>query len=252
MMTERELIKKEIVAVLGGNLVDIQLDSDTIETNISLAFSKYRQRSSNSVEEAFAFLTFQPGVNEYTLPSETVDVRQIYRRRFGTAGISDGDSTSGEQFDPFSLSFANIFLLEAGSLGGLLTYNLYNQYLDLAATMFGSNVNFTWNTRTKRLQIMRTPQDHEEVLIWVFKKISDDEILNDPQSRMWIFEMALAYCKMTLGNAYEQYTSLAGPNGSVTLNGTQLKAEAALAMERLEKEIREFIDGGTPLSFIVG
>lgn len=251
-MSERELIKKEILVTLGGNLVDIQLDSDTIETNISLAFAKYRQRSSNAEEEAYAFLTLQPGINEYTLPSDTIDVQQIFRRRFGVAGVSDGDAYTGEQFDPFSISFANIFLLEAGSLGGLLTYNLYNQYLDTASVMFGGNINFTWNTRNKKLQIMRAPRDHEEVLLWIRKRVDDDSILNDECSRMWIFEASLAYCKMTLGNAYEQYTSLAGPQGSVTLNGTQLKAEAMLALERLEKEIREYIDGGMPLGVIVG
>lgn len=248
----REKLRTKIPTSMGGNLIDIPLDTETLDYAIDRALDKYKQKSSNSVEEAYTFLKIIPDKNEYILPEETIEVRRIFRQRFGTGNDGVGDGSGGVQFDPFDIAFTNLYLLQASSMGGLLTYNLYNQYLNTANVMFGGNMNFTWNQETRKLQLIRDPRAYEEILLWVYKYKTENQLLANLYSKMWIFEASIAYTKMAIGNAYEQYPNLAGPQGGVQLNGAQLKAEATAELDRLEKAIGNYEDGGTPGFFVIG
>ena len=249
--TLKEQLREEVIALLGGGMQDLDIDPKSVTTAINLAFKRYRQKSSNALEEAYTFLTIHPDINEYILPSETIEVREIFRRRMGTGGIGDG-SSGGMQFDPFDLAFTNLYLLQAGSQGGLLTFNLYNQYLNTASVMFGGKLDFTWNTVSKKLQIIRMPGDREEVLLWVYKQISDEVILSNPYSNMWMIEAAVAYSKQMIGESREMYGQLAGPQGGIQLNGSAMKAEAAQTLKDLDVQLANYADGGQPLGFLKG
>ena len=243
----KEQLREKVEALLGGGMQDLDVDPKSITTAINLAFKRYRQKSSNALEEAYTFLTIHPDINEYILPSETIEVREIYPSfRMGTSGIGEG-SSGGMQFDPFDLAFTNLYLLQAGSQGGLLTFNLYNQYLNTASIMFGGKLDFTWNTVSKKLQIVRMPSDREEVLLWVFKYINDEVILANTYSNMWLVEASVAYAKQMIGEAREMYSQLAVPQGGIQLNGAAMKAEAAQTLKDLDVQLANFADGGTPL-----
>ena len=248
--TLKDQLRQDVLALLGGGMQDLEIDNDSITTAINLAFRRYRQRSSNAVEEAYSFITVEAGINEYILPSETIEVRSVLRRRMGTGGGIG--ASGGAQFDPFDIAFTNLYLLQAGSSGGLLTFNLYNQYLNTAAVMFGANVDFIWNTVSKKLQIVRNPEATEEMMLRIYKYIDDESILANTYSNMWIVDASLAYAKKMIGEAREMYSSLAGPQGGITLNGTQMKAEAEAILKELDEQIRLMVDGSTPLGVIKG
>lgn len=248
---EREKLKEQIRLALGGGMVNVEIDTDTLNYAIDRSFGKFRQRSSNSVQEAYSFLTVEPEINEYTLPKEVVEVREVYRRRMGTGGVSDG-TNGGIQYDPFDIAFTNLYLLQASSMGGLLTFNLYNQYLDAASLMFGGKYNFSWNPVSKVLQIVRAPRDREEVLLSIYTYEPEESILANPYANMLILELSIAYAKLALGEAREKFASLAGPQGGVQLNGGALKAEALAELVRLDDMIKTYGDGGTPLGFYIG
>ena len=55
-----------------------------------------------------------------------------------------------------------------------------------------------------------------------------------------------------LGEARGKFNTIAGPQGGTTLNGDALKNEGTAEMERLESEIGNFAEGGTPHSFVIG
>ena len=78
--TERQKIVEYVQAMLGAGMVDVELDPVHYNTAIDRALNKFRQRSTNAVEESYGFLTLQVDVNEYTLPKEVMNVRQLYRR----------------------------------------------------------------------------------------------------------------------------------------------------------------------------
>lgn len=247
--TNREKLIKTIETFLGGALVDVELDKNSYDEIIDSALSYYRQRSENSVEESYLFMTFERGKNDYELPNEVIEVRKILRRGFG---LTSNNSENG-QFDPFDLAFTNMYVLTDPSLGGLATYDFYAQNMEVAGRLFGYEINYSWNEATKRLKIVRNLRAHsEEVALWIYNYKPEEELLNDTYAYPWIRKYALAEAKMVLGQAYEKFASLPGPNGSVSLNGAQLKSEAVQEKADLEDQLRKYADGGRPLGFIMG
>ena len=97
--TERQKIVEYVQAMLGSGMVEVELDPIHYTTAIDRALNKFRQRSTNAVEESYGFLTLQVDVNEYTLPKEVMNVRQLFRRSIGSrSGGGDG----GTLFEPFN------------------------------------------------------------------------------------------------------------------------------------------------------
>jgi hypothetical protein len=92
----------------------------------------------------------------------------------------------------------------------------------------------------------------ETVLLWCYNKKPDSMIFNDDRILPWIQDYALALCKHMLGEAREKFAQIAGPQGGTQLNGAALKTEAKAEMEALEDELKRFIDGSQPYTWITG
>ena len=55
-----------------------------------------------------------------------------------------------------------------------------------------------------------------------------------------------------IGEARGKFNTIAGPQGGTTLNGAELKQQGMQEMEKLEAEIGNYSEGGTPHSFVIG
>lgn len=246
---ERQKVIDYIKTFLGDGMVDVELDPAHYTIAIDKALARYRQRSPNSTEESFGFVTLQVDKNEYFLPQEVMEVRQIFRRSIGSrSGGGDG----GSLFEPFNLAYSNTYLLSSSNMGGLATYFAFASYQNLVGTMFGSFINFTYNPTNKKLTIMQRPRTEESVLIWMYNYRPDFNLLQDYQAGLWIKDYALANAKIMLGEAREKYQTIAGPQSGTSLNGTQLKSEGAAMIEKLDLELTNYIPGGTPLAWVRG
>lgn len=246
---EREKVVEYIKAMLGSGMIDLDLDPVHYNTAIDRALNKYRQRSSNAVEESFGFLTIQVDTNDYVLPKEVMSVRQLFRRSIGSrTGGGDG----GSLFEPFNLAYSNTYLLASTNMGGLATYYAFASYQKQVGKMFGTDINFTFNKTTKLLTIMQRPRASEEVLVWMHNYRPDFNLLVDPYASQWLRDYSLAVCKIMLGEARELFSSIASPQGATTLNGTAMKAEGKAEMDLLEQDLINYKDGGTPSTFIIG
>ena len=246
---------------LGDQIVDVEADKEHYEMGINQAMLRYRQRSSNSVEESYAFLDLKPETQEYILPNTIMNVRQIFRR-----GIGSVSGTTASQFEPFSSGYLNTYMLVAGRVGGLTNYELFVDYQKLAMTMFGGFMNFTWNRITKKLTIVRKMPfgyaghtgnnndsfQFESVLLWIDNYKPDIMLLNDHMTFPWIQDYALALVMISIGQAREKFATIAGPQGGTALNGTALKQEGKEMLEQLDDEIKRYIDGGQPLTWVQG
>lgn len=250
MATLAELKKETFDYVrfsLGDQMVDVELDPEHYENALKQAFLKYRQRSSNSVEESFSFLQLTQEVNTYTLPTEVISVKQIYRRGISTS------STSSTQFEPFEAGFLNLYLLQSGRVGGFLNYELFSQFQELNMRMFGGYMNFKFNKVNRELMLFRNPRNSDEtILLHTYNYKPDVTLLSDYMALPWIRDYTLGLCKMSLGEAREKFATIAGPQGGTSLNGTALKAEGKELLDKLEADIANYIDGGAPLGFIIG
>lgn len=252
-MTENENERQKIVdyckTMLGDGMIDVELDPVHYNTAIDRALNKFRQRSSNAVEESYAFLTIEVDRNDYTLPQEVMQVRQIFRRSIGSRS---GGGQGGTLFEPFNLAYSNTYLLTATNMGGLATYYAFASYQKQVGKMFGSEINFTFNRTTKKLTLMQRPRSEEEVLLWVYNYRPDFNLMQDTFANQWLKDYSLATCKIMLGEAREKFAQIASPQGGTQLNGAALKGEGKAEIETLEMDLVNYKDGGTPLTFVIG
>lgn len=93
---------------------------------------------------------------------------------------------------------------------------------------------------------------YETVLLWVYNRKPDSMLFNDERIYPWIADYALATAKDMLGQAREKFAQIAGPQGGTQLNGAALKSEAKAEMDALEEELKRFIDGSQPYTWITG
>jgi hypothetical protein len=238
-----------VTAMLGGGMIDLELDPIHYETALDRALNKYRQRGDSSVEESYMFLTLEINVNTYTLPKEVVSVRELFRRSIGSrSGGGDG----GTLFEPFNMAYTNTYLLSSSNMGGLLTYEMFAQYQELVGRMFGSYINYNYNQSTRKLTITQRPNSQEQILVWTYNYRPDFVILEDIHANQWIKDYTLATCKMMIGEAREKFSQIAGPQGGGSLNGTAIKGEAKADIEKLETELMQQVTGGSGYTFIIG
>jgi hypothetical protein len=252
-MTENEQERQKVIdyckLMLADGIVDVELDPSHYNIAIDRALNKFRQRSSNAIEESFGFLTLQVDQNDYILPKEVIQVRQLFRRSIGSrSGGGDG----GTIFEPFNLAYSNTYLLTSTHMGGLATYYAFASYQKMVGKMFGSEINFSYNKTTKMLTLMQRPRAEEEVLVWQYNYRPDFNLLQDPYASQWLRDYSLATCKIILGEAYEKFGQIASPQGGTTLKGTALKSEGKAELDILEQDLINYKAGDVPLSFIIG
>ena len=175
-------------------------------------------------------------------------MRQIYRRTFG-----DSTGPFASNFDPFSQASLNVYLMNFNVAGGLATYEFYSDYVKMAGRMFGAYMNYTFNPVTKKLQLIRDPKGTgESVLMWTYNLKPEFNLLSDFQIQQWLRDYMVANCKMIIGEAREKFAQIAGPQGGSTLNGTAMKSEAQVQMDSLIDDLKRYVDGSQPLSFVIG
>lgn len=247
--TSKQSVYDYCKTMLGDGMIDVELDPQHYETALNRALAVFRQRSDNAVEESYCYLTLIQDQNEYILPKEIQQVRQIFRR---SVGSRSGNGTGGTVFEPFNLAYTNTYLLSSTNMGGLLTYELFAQYQELVGKMFGSFINFTFHPQSRKLIIHQRPRGEESVMLMAYNTKPDFAIINDTYSGQWIKDYALANCKMMLGQARELFSQIAGPAGGSSLNGAAMKAEATSEMEKLIDDLMKLVPGGSGYTWIIG
>jgi len=253
-MSELQTAQQEIFDYvknnLGEGMIDVELDPKHYQTALTRAVDRYRQRSSNATEESYSFLELKENQNKYILPDEIINVRQVGRR---TVGSRTEGGQGGTLFEPFNLAYTNTYLLRAGATGGLATYFAFASYQELVGKMFGSFIQFHYDNATKTLTITQRPRaDSETVVLHCDNFRPDITLFRDIYSKPWLRDYTLAVCKTMLGEARGKFNTIAGPQGGTTLNGDVLKQEGQSEMERLEQEINNYQEGGSPYSFVIG
>jgi len=233
---------------LGDGIIDLELDAEHYEAAYRSTVGTYRQRAQNAYEESYTFMELVTNVNIYELPQEVYSVRQIFRRTFG-----DSTGPFASNFDPFSQASLNVYLMNFNVAGGLATFDFYSQYVELAGRMFGAYMNYTFNPVTKKLQLVRDPKGTgEAVLLWTYNYKPEFNMLSDPLISQWMRNYMTGNCKLIIGEAREKFGTIAGPQGGGTLNGTAMKAEGLAIMEKSVEELKNYVDGSQPLSWVIG
>jgi hypothetical protein len=236
---------KEMELRLGGGMVDVELDPEHYELAIKKSLQKYRQRAENSVEESFVYLDLIEDVNEYTLPAEIVEVKDIYRR---TTGISSG---TGNDIEPFQAAYLNTYLLGSGT-GDLASYDFLFQRRETMGRLFGAELMFTWRPQDHKLFIQRKIKANDSVYLHVYNYRPDESIIEDVYAGPWVRDYAMAHAKLILAEARGKFSQIAGPQGGTTMNADQLRTDAQQEIDKLEQELTLYNDGSAGLGFVIG
>ena len=249
---ERNKVFEYVMHMLGGSMVDIDLDPRDYEIALDRALSRYRQRCAHSLEESYSFLELIQDQNEYRLPDEVIEVQSVFRR---SVGSRSGMGAGGSIFEPFTVAWTNSYLLSGSMMGGIATYHYFAQYQELVGKMFGAFIEFSWNAQSHRLTILQRPYAQgEQILLKTHNYRPDFSLLTDIYAAQWLRDYTLATCKLILGEARAKYSSIAGPSQAITLNGNELKTAATQELEKLDKELDLHMAGfGNSLyTFIIG
>ena len=250
MPKQRNKVKNDVIKqirlLLGDGMIDIELDPEHYDLSVDIALQKIRQRSENAVEEDFYTIELKKDVAEYTLPEEITEVKKVWHRSFGH-GIS-----AGVDMDPFELAYANSYFFMNNHVGGISTYELFSQYRETLNRIAATDIQFIWNPVTHKIKLLRKMRADEIVLLHVYLERPDDQLLTDPYLKSWMRDYSLAYCKKMIGEARSKFSTLPGAQGGVSLNGDVLKADAAADIEKLETELKLYIDGSAPLGVMIG
>ena len=119
--------------------------------------------------------------------------------------------------------------------------------------MFGGYLNYTFEPATKKLTIVRKIRSKgEDVLLWVYNYKPDVQLLTDIRCKSWLYDYTLARSKYMLGEARTKFATIAGPSGGTTLNGDSLKNEAQVEIDQLIEDLRNYVDGSKPLTWMIG
>lgn len=255
MQTAKQKLIHEIQLRLGDGIIDLEPDPEHYDLAVQYALDRYRQRSSNALEESFIFMDIQPDVAVYHLPSEVQEVLKLYRR-----GSGNGNN-QGMGIDPFNQAFINNMYMignpsgggmQSGGTGFLATYELSMQFQKQVGTMFGREVMFTWNAQSKKLTLHRKFTTREEILLWVYNDKPDDMIISDRMAKPWIRAYAVAQAKLIIGEARSKFAQIAGPQGGSSLNGDAMKTEGQAEIDRLEIELTNLVDQNHGYGFVIG
>jgi hypothetical protein len=249
-LIERNKVFDYVRAMLGDGMIEVELDPIHYETALDRALNRFRQRSSNAVEESYSFLELIQDQNEYRLPDEIIEVQSVFRRAIGSrSGLGAG----GTLFEPFNLAYTNTYLLSGSMMGGLATYELFAGYQKLVGRMFGSYIEFKWKPTSHTLTILQRPfAQGEQILIKSHNYRPDFVLLTDIYAKQWLRDYTLATCKIMLGEARGKFASIAGPGSAISMNGSDLKSAGKEELAALDKELAELVSGGTPMTFIIG
>ena len=137
-------------------------------------------------------------------------------------------------------------------MGGLASYELFSGYQEIVGRMFGSFIEFKWNTANKKLTLLQRPRAEEDLLLLCYNYRPNSELITDYLANQWLKDYTLATCKFMLGEARSTFATIAGPHGGSQLNGDTLKQEAQAEMEKLEQDIATNVPGGVGYSFLIG
>ncbi|CAB4221289.1 hypothetical protein UFOVP1636_231 [uncultured Caudovirales phage] len=129
-------------------------------------------------------------------------------------------------------------------LSKTVTITAVNQLQDTTVT--------TFNLRSTQVWSPSTDVPSESVLLHTYNYKPDAMLLNDHMAYPWLQDYAYSFAKRILGEARSKFAQIAGPQGGTTLNGDALKSEALAEMEQLENDLKNYVDGGQPLTWIIG
>lgn len=224
-------------------------------------FASY-QKLAMTMFGGYINFTFNPVSKKLTIMRKIPNTGHAYKRiqALSASGTTAGSTITFQMSDAWdSVAVGStVAIINCTTVGYDGTYTVLTKDADGRVFTVEANGNLGATSVTgfelARCNIYSPGNDDpaETVLLWMYNKKPDSMIFNDERIYPWIQDYALALSKHMLGEAREKFAQIAGPQGGTQLNGAALKTEAKAEMEMLEDELKRFIDGSQPYTWITG
>lgn len=252
---ERRELHRKIRELLGAPTVRIELSKSNIDICIDNALKMIRKYSGYGYKRGFFFLDMKRNQQTYELSDKCVGFNKIvkvtaaYRLR---SGFLKGAYTGYDIYGYAALKQ----LYTLGSFD-LLSFHLVSSFIEELENLFATRLTFQWNEQTRELKLYNAIYADERILLDASVERTEQEILADRNTTMWIQKWAVAEAKMMLSQGRGKFQSLPGPTGSTILNAqeliTQSEAEKAGLLEELDDiSMHDTSEVGQKAYFIMG
>lgn len=240
---ERRALHNELRSMLGHPVIQVELNKEQLDICLNLALKELRKFSSYSYKRGVFFLDLKPNQQTYMLTNKcvgfnkVVGINSIHRSR----GLAMSSATNdGDLF-----TYAAIQRLYSMGTFDMLTYHLVSAYMEELETLFANRIMFNWNELERELGVFQRVGKKERVLVDAFFERTEQDLMIDRQTSLWLQRWALAEAKMILSQSRGKFTSLPGPNGTTSLNGSELQAQA----ETEKTDLRAQLEDGSMQNF---
>lgn len=234
---ERRALHDDIRTALGHPVVQVELTKEQLDLCINLGLKELRKFSSYSYKRAVFFLDLKPNQQTYLLTNKCVGFNKI-------VGINSihrprGFAMSAANMDNDAFTYAAIQRLYTMGTFDMLSYHLVSSYMEEMETIFANRIMFNWNEMDRELSLFSRTSRKERVLIDGYIERTEQDLMVDRQTSLWLQRWALAEAKMMLAQSRGKFQTLPGPNGSTTLNASDLMGQAQDEMAALREQLED-------------
>jgi len=243
---ERAKLINNVKRQMGWPTLCVELDEGSFQLAIDNALEEFRRRCDNAYNLRYFTIPAKKHQDIYYLndpvtgTNRIVDIIKVHRVS-GLGLIAAGqDGIYGQSF---------LQQMYAPGVVDLTSIHLVNAYAEQFSQIFAGEIGFRWNEASRQMQLLRRLQADERLLIECVGERTEQELLVDRYATQWLQGWASSEVKMMLGHIRAKYQSLPGAGGGVSLNGSELLAEAREDQTELLRQIMDFEVGNGGATF---
>jgi hypothetical protein len=240
---QRERVRNEIaeyvILMLGGPVVDLELDQQQISMAVNEALKIFEEWAPSEYFQYYTFET-QSGISTYCMPCDIGIIRQVHYVPKSCDGASElggsmplgwiGDTGYGAGGLSYGSWGYNRHQPYWGYQGEWVAFKIYEEMFERTSSR---NPGWEFVEDRHHIKIYPAPQgDGGTVTVSYVQKKK-----NWPEVHQFMQEYALALCKIMLGRIRSKYNSIVSPGGGVTLDGQNLLTEGVQEKKDLERDL---------------
>lgn len=222
-----------------------ELDKTGVFTNIEECFKKTENKQFN--------VTNDDKIEKYN-PSFDYDLMD-YRKVVNVTEFEQGSTTGINTLFTIEQTMAQqtYFSYAMGNYGfDLVSWYTLKNWLETREKVLAQQIEFIFDKRTQYLKIMPEPKN---ATYWAVIKCYVERPLRDIIKERWVYDYALAWCKILLAQVRGKYQNT-NMFGGTSLQYDSIKSEGIKEKEELEKKLLEGAAAGfgdmLPPSFFIG
>ena len=232
---------------LGSPTVCVELGEEAFDVAIDNALDEFRRRADNAYNMRYVIFEIKPGQSHYYLndprtgSNRVVNIIKIHRVNTMGIGSISGDMTV----------YAQSFFQSMYTGGGfdILSIHLMASLSEEYQRIFAGDLAFLWDESTRQLQILRTVNTTEKVILECAMERTEQDLLVDRWAKQWLQHWAHSELIEQLGLIRSKFGNLPGAGGGITLNGSELLAMAESMQTEALRQLSDFEAGNGGVNF---